>query len=439
MADQLTFYTNPMSRGRIIRWMLEEVGQPYETVILGYGTSMKGPEYLAINPMGKVPAIKHGNAVVTEGAAICAYLADVFPQAGLAPANNEERARYYRWMFFAAGPIEAAANAKSMGWTATEDKERMLGFGSMKHVLDALEFALKDTPYIAGDRFTAADVYFGSHIMWGVQRRTTKPTTAAGLTPMKDLFSLKGRVALVTGGSRGIGKMIAEGFLHQGAKVYISARKGGALEEAATELSAIGPCIPLVVDAAGADGAQKMADAFLGHEDTLDILVNNAGAAWGAAFDEFPENGWDKVMDLNVKTPFFLTQKLHEALKRGAAKGHLAKVINIASIDGISVNPQETYSYAASKAGLIHLTKRMALRLIQDNISVTAIAPGAFASDMNRVARDHGDMVSQAIPSKRIGTPEDMAGAAIFLASRAGDYVVGSTLVVDGGVSYARG
>jgi NAD(P)-dependent dehydrogenase (short-subunit alcohol dehydrogenase family) len=256
---------------------------------------------------------------------------------------------------------------------------------------------------------------------------------------MKNLFSLQGRVALITGGSRGIGKMIAEGFLHHGAKVYISARKGGALEETATELSAIGPCIPIVADASGADGAQKMADAFLGHESALDILVNNAGAAWGAPFDEFPENGWDKVMDLNVKTPFFLTQKLHDALKRGAAKGHLAKVINIASIDGVSVNPMETYSYAASKSGLIHLTKRMAIRLIQDNIAVSAIAPGAFASDMNRMARDHGDMVAHAIPAKRIGATEDMAGAAVFLASRAGDYVVGSTLIVDGGVTYARG
>ncbi len=178
MADKLTFYTNPMSRGRIIRWMLEEVGQPYETVILGYGTSMKGPDYLAINPMGKVPAIKHGNAVVTEGAAICAYLADVFPQANLAPANNEERARYYRWMFFAAGPIEAAANAKAMGWEAPVDKQGMLGFGSMAHVLDALEHALKDTQYIAGDRFTAADVYFGSHIMWGTQFGTLEKRAA---------------------------------------------------------------------------------------------------------------------------------------------------------------------------------------------------------------------------------------------------------------------
>jgi glutathione S-transferase len=178
MAEALTFYTNPMSRGRIARWMLEEIGQPYETVVLGYGTSMKAPEYLAINPMGKVPAIKHGKAVVTEGAAICAYLADVFPQADLAPKTNEERARYYRWMFFAAGPVEAAANAKAMGWTAPADKERMLGFGSMSHVLDALEHALKDTPFIAGDRFTAADVYFGSHVMWGTQFGTLEKRPA---------------------------------------------------------------------------------------------------------------------------------------------------------------------------------------------------------------------------------------------------------------------
>ncbi|MGZ5939566.1 MAG: SDR family oxidoreductase [Rhizomicrobium sp.] len=256
---------------------------------------------------------------------------------------------------------------------------------------------------------------------------------------MKDLFSLKGRTALVTGGSRGIGKMIAEGFLHQGAKVYISARKGGALDETAKELSKIGPCVPLVMNASGADGAKAMADAYLKHEKSLDILVNNAGAAWGADFDEFPESGWDKVMDLNLKTPFFLTQALHGALRAAASKEKLAKVINIASIDGIVVNPQETYSYHASKAGLIHLTKRMAIRLIRDNIVVTAIAPGAFASDMNRDARDHGDALSKVIPSRRIGTAEDMAGAAIYLASRAGDYVVGSTLIVDGGVSHMRG
>ena len=256
---------------------------------------------------------------------------------------------------------------------------------------------------------------------------------------MKDLFSLAGKVALITGGSRGIGKMIAEGFLHQGAKVYISARKAGPCEETAKELSRLGTCIALPVDASGLAGAKKMAARYLEHEKSLDILVNNAGAAWGADFDEFPESGWDKVMDLNVKTPFFLTQALHAALKAAGTKERLAKVINIASVDGISVNMQETYSYAASKSGLIHLTKRMAMRLIRDNIAVTAIAPGAFASDMNRDASDHGETVSKGIPSRRIGTTEDMAGAAIFLASRAGDYVVGSTVIVDGGVTYARG
>jgi NAD(P)-dependent dehydrogenase (short-subunit alcohol dehydrogenase family) len=256
---------------------------------------------------------------------------------------------------------------------------------------------------------------------------------------MRDLFSLEGRTALITGGSRGIGKMIAEGFLKQGAKVYISARKGSTLEETAAELAKLGACTALNVNISGANGAHAMAEAYIKHESRLDILVNNAGAAWGADFDEFPESGWDKVMDLNVKTPFFLTQALHGALRAAASKDRLAKVINIASIDGIAVNPQETYSYHASKAGLIHLTRRMAVRLIRDNIAVSAIAPGAFASDMNRVARDHADEASKFIPSRRIGTPEDMAGAAIYLASRAGDYVVGETIVVDGGVSLMRG
>ena len=166
--------------------------------------------------------------------------------------------------------------------------------------------------------------------------------------------------------------------------------------------------------------------------------MNNAGAAWGADFDEFPESGWDKTVDLNMKTPFFLTQALAPQLRAAASASSLAKVINIASIDGISISPLETYPYAASKAGLIHMTKRMALRLAKDNIIVSAIAPGAFASEMNKVARDHGDAIAAAIPSGRIGTPEDMAGAAIFLASRAGDYVVGSTIIVDGGVTHAR-
>ena len=254
---------------------------------------------------------------------------------------------------------------------------------------------------------------------------------------MNDLFSLQGRTALITGGSRGIGRMIAEGFLAQGARVYISARKAAACDKTAQELSAHGPCMSLPADVSSVEGARALAAAFASHEQQLDILVNNAGAAWSAPFDEFPESGWDKVVDLNLKAPFFLTQALSAQLRKAAAT-RPAKVINIASIDGLSVNPLETYSYAASKAGLIHLTRRMALQLIKDNIVVSAIAPGAFASDMNKDARDHGDVVSASIPAGRIGVSEDMAGAAIYLASRAGDYVVGATLVVDGGVSYAR-
>ena len=255
-----------------------------------------------------------------------------------------------------------------------------------------------------------------------------------------DLFTLKGRTALVTGGSRGIGRMIAAGFIAQGAKVYISSRKADVCEQTAAELSkGGGVCIALPVDASTVAGAQALAKAFAARESKLDILVNNAGAAWLEKFDKFPEKGWDKVLDLNLKTPFFLTQALAAPLRAAASKARPAKVINIASIDGISVNPQETYSYAASKAGLIHLTRRMALRLIEDNIVVSAIAPGAFASDMNTVARDQAEETARRIPAKRIGTDEDMAGAAIYLASRAGDYVVGTTLIVDGGVSDARG
>ena len=246
------------------------------------------------------------------------------------------------------------------------------------------------------------------------------------------LFRLDGKVALVTGGSRGIGKMIAAGFIAQGAKVYISSRKAGACEDAAAEL---GPnCVALPQDVSTVAGCRALAGQMAAHEQRLDILVNNAGAAWGVPFEEFPESGWDKVMALNVKSPFFLTQTLHGALKAAASADHPAKVINIGSIDGLRLNPWETYSYQASKAAIHQLTKRMAARLIEDHINVTAIAPGAFPSEMNRAARDHPEAVGKAIPSGRIGTAEDMAGAAIFLASRAGDYVAGDILVVDGGV-----
>ena len=169
MTETLTFYTNPMSRGRIVRWMLEEVGHPYETVLLDYDNGMKGPDYLAINPMGKVPAIKHGETVVTECAAICAYLADAFPDAGLAPpSGNQKRGPYYRWLFFAAGPVEAAVTGKSLGLLAPPDKKRMAGYGSFEETIDTLEQAVANGPYICGDQFTAADVYVGSQIGWGM-------------------------------------------------------------------------------------------------------------------------------------------------------------------------------------------------------------------------------------------------------------------------------
>ncbi len=169
MSDELVFYTNPMSRARIVRWMLEEVGRPYRTEVLDYGTTMKAPAYLAVNPMGKVPAISHGGTVVTEAGAICAYLADAFPEAGLAPAiGDTARGTYFRWMFFAAGPVEAAVTARSMGWTAPPEKKGMLGFGSYEDVMDALELAIGEREYLLGDRFSAADVYFGAHIGWGL-------------------------------------------------------------------------------------------------------------------------------------------------------------------------------------------------------------------------------------------------------------------------------
>jgi NAD(P)-dependent dehydrogenase (short-subunit alcohol dehydrogenase family) len=251
------------------------------------------------------------------------------------------------------------------------------------------------------------------------------------------LFSLAGRTAVVTGGSRGIGRMIAEGFIAQGAQVYITARKAEACDRTAAELSEAGTCVSLPADLSTVDGINDFVARYRERESSLDILVNNAGAAWSAPFTEFPESGWDKVMDINVKSLFFLTQALTPELK-SAAESSLAKVINIASVDGMSLHTHETYSYHASKAAVIHLTKRLAARLMQDRIAVTCIAPGAFASEMNRDARDHAEAILDLIPARRIGEPEDMAAAAIYLASRAGDYVVGSTLAVDGGVLLAR-
>lgn len=179
MSDELVFYTNPMSRGRIVRWMLEEVGQSYRTELLDYATTMKAPGYLAINPMGKVPAVRHGDTVVTEAGAICAYLADAFPEAGLAPPpGDRRRGPYYRWMFFAAGPLEAAATNTALRVEVPEERRGMVGYGSLAQVVDALERPVSAGEYLAGDRFTAADLYVGSHIGWGMMFGTIEKRPA---------------------------------------------------------------------------------------------------------------------------------------------------------------------------------------------------------------------------------------------------------------------
>ncbi len=253
---------------------------------------------------------------------------------------------------------------------------------------------------------------------------------------MNSIFRLDGRVALITGGSRNIGAWIAEAFVAQGAKVYISARKADACFAMAEKL---GPnCIALPQDVSTVAGCHALAKQFAEHETKLDILVNNAGAAWAEPFEQFPEKGWDKVMDLNVKSPFFLTQALFEQLKAAASPDQPAKVINITSIDGQRLNPWEHYSYQTSKAALIMLTKKMAAHLIPNNIVVQSLAPGAYPSEMNKAARDHADEVGKSIPANRVGRPEDIAAGAVYLASRAGDYVVGHTLNVDGGLVSAE-
>ncbi len=257
---------------------------------------------------------------------------------------------------------------------------------------------------------------------------------------MQELFSVQGKVALVTGGSRGIGEMIARGFVEHGVRTYISARKAQACEELAAELSAHGTCIALPADVARLDEVRRLAAELAGREPVLDILVNNAGAAWGAPIDEFPEDGWDKVMDLNVKSPFFLTQALLPLLRRAARAESPARIINIGSIDGLTVpGLHDTYSYPASKAALHHLTRVLAARLARDHINVNAVAPGPFPSKMMAATlAEHGDRVRAGVPRGRIGTPEDMAGVAIYLASRAGDYVTGAVIPVDGGASTCR-
>ncbi len=252
---------------------------------------------------------------------------------------------------------------------------------------------------------------------------------------MKNLFSIEGKVAVVTGGSRGIGEMIARGFVDAGAKVYISSRKGADCERLATELSKEGTCIPLPADLSTEAGANGLAKALGEHEQSLDILVNNAGANWGAPLAEYPDSAWDKVLALNVKGIFHLTRALVPMLERAAKDGDPARVINTASIDGIRVPVLETYAYSASKAAVIHMTRALAMRLAP-KITVNAVAPGPFESKMMAVTLEQfKDSIIASCPLGRIGEPEDMAGVAIYLASRAGAYVTGQVIPVDGGIT----
>jgi NAD(P)-dependent dehydrogenase (short-subunit alcohol dehydrogenase family) len=252
---------------------------------------------------------------------------------------------------------------------------------------------------------------------------------------MKNLFDISGKVALVTGGSRGIGAMIAEGFVASGVKTYISARKAAACDETAARLSEQGECISIPADLSTMEGIQSLVDDIKAHESQLDILVNNAGATWGASLEDFPEAGWDKVMDINVKAPFFLTQALLPLLKASACAEDPARIINVGSIDGLNVNTMGTYSYGPSKAAIHHLTRTFASHLGNNFITANAIAPGPFPSKMTAgIQQAMGDEITENVPLKRWGEPSDMAGAAIFLASKAGAYVSGAIIPVDGGI-----
>ncbi|MDZ4825515.1 MAG: SDR family oxidoreductase [Actinomycetota bacterium] len=256
---------------------------------------------------------------------------------------------------------------------------------------------------------------------------------------MNDLFSIEGKSALVTGGSRGIGLMIARGFVEAGARVYISSRKAAVCDEVAAELSKIGTCVSIPADLATEAECNRLASEVAGYENALNILVNNAGATWGEPIEDFPASGWDKVLDLNVKSVFFLTRALLPQLENAATADDPARVVNIGSIDAIQVPMLETYSYSASKAAVHQLTRHLARSLGRRNITVNAIAPGPFESKMMaETLKNFGDSIAKSSPLGRIGRPDDMAGAAIFLASRAGAYVTGAVLPVDGGIATTK-
>ncbi len=252
---------------------------------------------------------------------------------------------------------------------------------------------------------------------------------------VRDLFSIEGKVALVTGGSRGIGLMIARGYVEAGAKVYISSRKKEVCDGVAQELSAEGTCISIPADVSTTEGRAHLIGELSERESSLHILVNNAGAAWGAPLAEYPEEGFDKVMDLNVKSMFFLTRDLLSLLEKAASPADPARVINIGSIDGLSVPFIESYAYSASKAAVHHMTRVLAVKLGERGITVNAVAPGPFESKMTEWLLDNFQKQIEAqCPLKRIGSPADMAGVAIFLASRAAAYLSGVVIPVDGGI-----
>ena len=256
---------------------------------------------------------------------------------------------------------------------------------------------------------------------------------------MNRLFSLEGRTALVTGGSSGIGRMIASGFIAAGARVYIASHQQGPLEATAEVMSLPDrPCVALVADLSTADGCRQLSGELAARETSLDILVNNAGTSNAAPLDSFSEEMWDSVLDLNLKGPFFLTQALLPLLRAAARPDRPAKVINIASVNGLRVWVGDGYAYHASKAGLIHLTRKMASRLVAEHICVTAIAPGAFPSVLNVMARDEPERLVRNIPAGRLGRDEDIQGLAVYLASEAGDYQVGTTIPLDGGLTAGR-
>ncbi len=253
---------------------------------------------------------------------------------------------------------------------------------------------------------------------------------------LKDLFSIEGKTALVTGGSSGIGAMIARGYVEAGARVYIASRKKDVCEEVAAELSELGTCIALPADLQQESDCIRLADEISEREGKLEILVNNAGANWGEPIETFPDAAWDRVLGLNVKAVFNLTRRLIPTLSAAGKPGDPARVINIGSIDGLKPPVLDTFAYSASKAAIHHMSRVLAAKLAPKNITVNAVAPGPFQSKMMKATLEQfGESIANTNPLRRIGEPEDMAGIAIYLASRAGAYVTGAVIPVDGGVS----